>query len=268
MNHPKVSLIITTWLESSKKYLDLCIESVRNLNYDLDSLEVLIIGKKSYQPQYAGCKTIAPDSDQFYPAHGINFGMRHASPDSKYFFICNDDVILTQNCLTRLVDFTRENKILVNPTSPCDNGTACHLIFGFYNQKKQFVQMPHTSYTYEQLAPVAIDLMNAESLYPAGLVRQYFLCIYATLIPRIAYEAIGEWDEGFKTGQDDLDYSLRAKEKGFECVTCLDALVWHFSGVTVEKTLNPQMRRDNIMYFKNKWNFWPPGINQESFDKI
>ncbi len=256
-----VSIIVTTYIPKSKPYLDLCIESIRNLAFK--DYEVIIVTNKNYMPIYDGCQTIAPDKEHFYPAEGINFAMRAASPDSKYFFILNDDVILTKNSLGNLVKVVADLALMANPISPCDNGQNYHLLFGF-QKDGVFNTIEAHQYRMEQIGDVAQDLMNADSIYPTGAVWMNFLCIYATLIPRKLYEAVGDWDEKFKCGQDDLDYSWRARDKGFETVAVLDSLVWHFSGVTAESTMTMNNRRENVRYFKEKWGKMPPGI-PESF---
>lgn len=264
--NPLVSIIITTWAPEQKRYLDLCVESVKNLNFPQDQLDITIIGRKGYMPEYEGIHTKRPDEDgHFYPARGINYGMLAANPRSKYFLILNDDVILTKNSLANLVSAVGDHKIMANGISPCDNGIAYNLLFGF-QKDNEFIGMSTKQYRYDDLKGYFKELMNAESIYPQGIVRQGFLCIYATLIPRIAYEAIGDWDENFKTGQDDLDYSMRAHQKGFDTVSVLNSLIWHFSGVTVENTLNLKIRQDNVRYFRDKWGHMPPGIRESFLD--
>jgi GT2 family glycosyltransferase len=262
-----VTILITTWLESSRRYLDLCVESVRRLNYDHSKLEILIVGRKSYKPYYPKVETIAPDSDSFYPAHAINFGFKKASKDSEFIFILNDDVILTKDCLSKLLAQVSNNKCLANPISPCDNGYGYHLLFGV-EKDGQFHFLSKNQYRLEELKGQVEEMMNAQSLYPPGIIMQRFLCIYATLIPRSCFEEVGEWDENFKIGQDDLDYSLRAQAKGYQTISVLDALAWHFGGVSVESSLNQEMRKDNVRYFIKKWGFAPPGLPQSFLDTL
>ncbi len=256
-----VSIIVITYIPKSKPYLDLCIESIRNLAFK--DFEVIIVTNKNYMPEYEGCKTIAPDKEQFYPAEGINFAMRASDPQSKYFLILNDDTIVTKNSLGNLVNSVGDGAFMANAISPCDNGQAYNLIFGF-QKNGLFNQIDSPQYRLDDLKDVTHELMNAESIYPPGHVWMPFLCIFATLIPRKLYEAVGDWDENFKCGQDDLDYSWRARDKGFGTLSVLDSLIWHFSGVTAESTLNLKLRQDNIRYFKEKWGKMPPGI-PESF---
>lgn len=254
-----------TYIESSKRYLDLCIESIKNLNYQKEKLEVILVARNSYKPEYEGVKTVTPLSNDFYPAEGYNFGVSNTNPASRYLFMLNDDVMLTKNSLTNLVTRCRESndQFMINPISPCDNEISYGLIFG-YTKNGEFKQLHERQYRYEDLETDFKEMMAADSIYPPGIVKQPFLCMYATIIPRSIYEKVGPWDEQFKTGQDDLDYSLRAQQHGIGSISALDALVWHFGGVSAESTLNLEIRRENVRYFKSKWGIMPPGI-PESF---
>lgn len=267
--NPKVTILITTYLEKSKPYLDLCIEAVKHLDYPKECLEILLIARKSYMPHYEGVTTIAPPEDEYFPARGINFGMREASKDSKYFFILNDDTICTKDALINLViacEVHQPPRMMANATSPCENGFQYHLLFGIPKPgMKSFIQLDKKEFRIDEFGPGKIidfdELMNAQSCYLApGVICMPFLCIFATLIPRHVYELVGDWDENFKCGQDDLDYSWRAKQKGIECVAVLNSLVWHFSGVTAESTMNLKRRQENVRYFRDKWGCLPPGI--------
>lgn len=259
----KITVIVTTYLESSKKYLDLCMRSIENLNYEQDKLNIIIVARQSYMPQYHNATTIAPISDQYYPAEGINLAMKRAWPDSKHFFILNDDCICTKNALINLVEAIGDQDLMANATSPCDNGLVYNLAFAYKKADGEFHRVIGHQFQYEEFEPNMKELMNAEALYSRGFVCMPYLCIFATLIPRKVYEAIGEWDEKFKCGQDDLDYSWRAQRAGFQTVAILDSLVWHFSGVTAASTLNLDIRKQNVRYFKSKWGVMPPGIPPE-----
>lgn len=261
----RVNIVIVTWDPKNQKFLDLCIESIQQLDYPKELIQVNIIARNGYLPQYEGCKTWAPEEDQFYPARAINHGFFVGSYfKPKYHLVLNDDVILTKDFLKNMVSIVGDNAFMANGLSPCDNGIAYQLAFKLGND---FLHPDIRSFEYEQLALRLQECIDSGSLYGPGLVKQPFLCIYATLIPQTLVEAVGDWDENFKVGQDDLDYSLRAHQKGFGTMSVLNALCWHFGGSTVKTTLNQTMRYENVLYFKAKWDFWPPGLPQEFIDQ-
>jgi GT2 family glycosyltransferase len=258
MNNPLVSIIVTTYKPSSRAYLDNCIQSIKNLDYD--NYEVILVSHKDYQPQYPDVKTVAPPGkDHFYPAEGINYAMKISDPKSKHFFILNDDVICTKNSLKNIVDAVADQNLMANSISPCENGQHYHFVFG-YQKGDHFRIIDKRQYRLEEHADGVNEMMNQDSLYPLGIVWMNYLCIFATLIPRKIYDAVGDWDEKFKCGQDDLDYSWRAQKAGFQTVAVTNSLVWHFSGVTADSTLNLKIRQDNVRYFRDKWGQLPPGI--------
>lgn len=270
---PKVSIIVPTWLEKNKKFLDLAIESIKNLNYPKEALEVIIVGKKSYQPQYEGVTTVAPDSDYFYAPEGLNFGFRAASKDSEYFFMMNDDVMLTKDSIFRMIQSEKTkfeetgHHSVFNALSPCDNYRLYDVLVGYRSEGKP-VFMTKQLYQYEEMAPIKDTLINAQSFYPFGRINMPFLCMFATLIPRSAWELVGEFDENFKTGQDDIDWCFRAQNKGIALVVALDAVIWHFGGITSSETIKNDMRVTNVEYFVKKWGQFPPFVNQQTLDDM
>lgn len=264
----KTSIIVTTWSEKSKPYLDACIASIKNLVYRKDLIEVIIVGRKSYKPEYEGCATIAPDSDSFCNEVGLNFGLEHASKDSKYLLICNDDVILTKNSLFNMIQTIGDLPIMANAISNCDNKWKYQLMFGF--KKGEGIHLiTERYYRYEDFAPFLDDLMNVESMYPSGLLIPPFLCMYATLIPRKVYEILGPFDEKYNgCGPSDLDYCMRADQHNIRYVNILNALIWHFGGATSEKALTQEDRVNNAIYFYKKWRKLPLETTKEMRELI
>ncbi len=263
----KVSIIVTTYLEKSRPYLDACIASIKNLNYPPHLLDVVIVGRLGYMPVYGGVRTVAPFKETFGCAEGINYGIEQSDPTSRYIFTINDDVILTQDCVINLVNAIGEHDMILNPISNCDNGIKYSLLFSFYRDGQEF-QANGRQYVYEDLKPYLTELMNARSNYPAGVILQNELFFYATMIPRKVWDKVGKFDEVFLTGQDDIDYSLRARQKGVHLGCCMSAVAWHFSGASADHTMTDPIRARNMQYFKYKWGFYPfhQELNLPPFD--
>lgn len=266
MSLPRVSICITTWLEKNSHYLDAAIESIYRLDYPRELLDIVLVGKKSYKPIYPGVQTVAPDSDKFGNAEGVNFGVKHCHPDSEYLLLLNDDVILTKNCLSNMINASQGQSI-VNATSPCDNRSAYFLQFGFVHQE-QALRIDGSSFRYDDLKPYLSSLMSAQSLYPAGVILQDTLCMFATLVPRQVWNKLGPLDEAFKTGPDDIDYSIRARKHRVPLLIALDALIWHFGGVTSSETLTDAKRVENVEAFRLKHGHLPKFVTEESHAKM
>ena len=242
----KVAIIITTYLEESKPYLDACIESVLGLNYPQHLIDVILVGRKSYKPEYLGVETIAPDSDDFGNSEGMNYGAKNAGDPDFYLFL-NDDVILTRDSLRNLVASAGNESVILGPISNCDQGIKYFLFTGNKPLPNQLRFKPETH------AEAAKELMEVQSVYPPGIILQKHLYFYAVLIPAHVWARVGEFGEQYSTGPDDLDYSRRAQQQGIPLGICLDALIFHCSGTTADLTLTPEKRAANAKAWEQTW---------------
>lgn len=271
---PKVSIVIQTWEPKNKIYLDACVRSIVNLNYPLEKLEIIITCPKHFQPRYPTLesevtfKYVTPDKDWYSSVEGANFGVTHISKESKYIQFANDDVIFTRDSVRNMVELAEQTGQIMHPISPCDNVSSYYLHFQIRKADRAPKVIEKRFHRYPELKDDIDDMMDSHSLYPQGLIPQQYLCMFATLVPRKVWDDVGPFDDNFKTGQDDVDYSLRAAQKGYQMFVCLNALVWHFGGATADTSTSLSQRKENILYFKNKWGFWPPGMSQEFFDKM
>jgi GT2 family glycosyltransferase len=227
----KVSIIITAYCPESKPYLDQCVQSARALSYK--NREIIIVGREDYKPQYEGCLTVTPPQKAFWNSTGLNFGVLNAASDSEYYFLINDDVVLTRNCLQPLVDALKMHP-QIGQVMPIGND----------------MQMRYWS----PYLAVGASAFNPATLspYPRGLVFADTLCMYATLIGKRVWQQVGPFDETLK-GQDDIDYSLRIRQAGLLNAIELSSLVWHHGGVSAQHTLDLAKREEARAIFNRKW---------------
>lgn len=171
-------------------------------------------------------------------------------PSSEYLLILSDDTILTKNSLKHLVRFAKDGDYILNATSNCDNYASYWLMFyaGDYAVTGRFFKLEDTD-----RIGITDQMINSESLYASGAIFTDAVCFYATLIPRKVWNKVGELDEDFKTGYEDTDYCVRARSLGIRCGIVLDALIWHFGGVTSEGYLTEEMKKMNKQTFDQKW---------------
>lgn len=239
MNLPQCSVIVTTYKESAKPYLDLCAESIRNLNYPKELLEVIIVAPRRYAPQYEGVRTISPDADDYGMPFGLNFGITAAS--GEYLFVLNDDVILTRNSLSNLIAYPHPQIGLLMPIGNDQQGR-------YILETKPLGSGPYNISHFPEGQPSY--LKDYDSLYPSGLLAVETLCLYAVLMHRRVWDKVGPFDENL-IGQDDIDYSLRARQAGFINAIALDSLVWHAGGAS--NTLTDEQRKKSFEIFNKKW---------------
>lgn len=254
---PKVSIVITSFLERSKPYLDLCIRSINNLDYDKSRLETIIVSPKWYRPEYPGMRTIHPELDDYGNAHAINVGLKATNPESEYLVYANDDIIFTHTSL----------KALISSASRYENGLFMPISNDQQMRYDAIVGYPHSSIynainpgpkKLDDFLPIIGSILNSHSIYPPAVFYYKTLCTYVLIMRRSTYEAVGDFEESLKTGADDIDYCLRVGDKGFVCGLVMDALVWHFGGVSADHTLSKEQRKANAEAFKAKWGFEQP----------
>jgi GT2 family glycosyltransferase len=237
---PPVSIVITSYFPESKRYLDLCMRSIESLDYQAEK-EVIIVGRPDYLPEYKGATTIAPPLEKFYPPVGLNFGMKRAKHE--LMLVINDDTILTRHSLYKLVKLYQASPHvgLLMPTSNDSQGrySAC-------------VGIPSRPYRYEELANRIQELIYNDGILPNIMSYHETLCIYAFLISKTNYQRVGDFDESL-IGQDDIDYTLRVRQAGLANAISYSAIIYHFGGVSADKTFTPQIREESMRKFQAKW---------------
>lgn len=239
----RVSIIITTYRESAKPYLDLCVRSVLNLNYPREQLELVIVAPKSYAPEYPLARTVSPASTEYSMPHGLNFGI--AESTAPLMFILNDDVILQRECLTPLVSWMKRLPE-IGLLMPIGNDQQ-----GRYLAETN----PRGAYTLESLSRMGVSAPSLQNMGWAmrkmsALTFHDTLCLYAFMIRRECFAKVGPFDENL-IGQDDIDYSLRTRQAGYLNAIAFDSLVWHAGGAS--NTLTTEQREKSMRIFNEKW---------------
>lgn len=254
----KVSIIVPAYFTNSEnqRYLDLCLKSISAQTYPKDQIEVIVSSSGPMKPVVPENFRHVHSDDRLHFPKAVNQGTRASDPNSKYLFILNDDTCLTESCLEVMVSAVGNNSIVANPLSNCDNFARYQMVVGF-EKDGDFTPVPIRFIRYNQIEGDEENLIKAKSIYPPGIINQNWLAIYATLIPRRIWDQVGEIDENFKTGQDDLDWCLRARQLDIPNVVVIHALAWHFGGVTSSLVIDKEMREHNYQTFFTKWGMKP-----------
>lgn len=194
-------------------------------------------------PQYLGCHTVAPEAKTFAPPVGLNCGIAHASRDTDFLLVLNDDLVLSRNSLDALLASWNKNP-----------GLGLLMPIGNDQQSRYAldVHIPPGPYKYEQLAWMAPQLMHMDSKYPPGIMYTDLLCLYAMFTSKKVYEDIGPFDQAL-VSMDDIDYSLRSRKKGYLNAIELSSLVTHFGGASTQGTWTDEMRQKGLELFNKKW---------------
>jgi len=141
MMYPKVSII---WLNyNSINFLNLVLTSLRSIfNLDYEKYEVIIADNASNdgsferikkfveerRPGNIKVKFVRSDANRGY-AGGMNLGWEAREPESKYVVFLNNDLIVEQDSLKRLMEYIESDYKV---------GAANGLIY--FGDEKQFIQ--------------------------------------------------------------------------------------------------------------------------------
>ena len=271
---PKVTVVVTTYKSATYPYLKLCMDSIKNLNYPKDQLEVILVchqlDYRDYKVKFGkdGVNVITPPEYEFNNARGMNFGVANAEYGSKYFWILNDDVIVSKHSLFNLVQSLGDHQLIASPIAPCDQGRQFNLVFGV-NVMGQFHPFVQNFYRLKDVEHITREIMDAGPIYPPGLIFTDFLCTFAGFYPKSVLDRVGKFEEGFRrAGPDDLDFSLRCRKENIRSAFVLDSFVFHFGGATTDGGLSNGDRAYNAKMFKEKWGFHQPGLTDEIVEQM
>lgn len=238
---PRVGIIVLNY--NGKNCLLSCLQSLDQLEYQNKEIVVVdnnsIIGSlEEAEKKFPHFIFVRNQKNEGF-AKGMNIGIKEAlARGAKWCWIFNYDAEAHPQALNKLISAAQENPKagLLSPIIYEVNSDN----MWFAKGRIDFLRMRtlHIQPTSEEL--------NAKTY------KSEFLTGCALLIKKELIEKIGFLDERFFLYYEDVDYSLRATQVGFDCVVVPEAKVSH----SEESKLNP----DKIYYlvysgllFFNKW---------------
>lgn len=251
---PKVDIVIPTW--NNLEYLKLCIDSIRKGTDHPHNIIVVTSGTDGT----ADWLRAQPDvihhiSDRrLHFAEANNAGLAMAK--ERYVMLLNDDTIVGKGWLSALMHEAMKPGIgAVGPLSNCDRG--------WLHQEALVVAGKELipGMTREDVARIVPQLQDFR--HEKVVRERRWIAFYATLLPRAAVDKIGLFDEGFKSGDEDLDYCKRLADAGYRIVQTFDSWIFHFGGKTrknserADHVLHDREDKANHAYFMKKWGVPP-----------
>ncbi|MBN2884517.1 glycosyltransferase family 2 protein [Patescibacteria group bacterium] len=220
MNEIKKTEKITAIILNYKNYQDVfnCILSLKKqiLNQE-QKLDILIIDNGSQDDNTHKLKKKFPQySYIFNPtnlgfARGVNQGIEFTRADSDYFLLVNNDAELAPNCLAKLIKESR-GEALAGPAICYKNKPdVIWQAGGFFSQLRMNIINPFKNKHYSSQGTQTADFLSG--------------CVL--LIPKKIIQRLGLFDEKFFFYGEDLDYCLRSKQAGINCLYCAEARAWH-----------------------------------------
>ena len=178
---------------------------------------------------------------------GINIGLKENN--NEYVVILNNDIIVTNNWLNRLIEIAESNpKIgIIGPISNYVSGAQLDKSANYKSVEEM----------HKYAAKIAKENKGKLTEFP----RVAFLC---TLIKKEVIEKIGGLDERFSPGNfEDDDFCLRAQLAGYQTVIANDVFIHHYGSISFKANGNKaydERIHKNRQIFIDKWGADPDEI--------
>ena len=228
--YPMVLLVIINW--NGKHDLLECFSSIDKLQYPIDKYRVLVVDNASkdgsqktvsmYYPEV--CMLKNKENLGYVKAvnQGITYGLRTGMD---YIWIFNNDVVVEENSLKRLVEVGQYDKNI---------GVIAPVIYSYSN-------------------PELIDNIGYKINYWTGRLKKmkYGRDVFCSPNEKIAnvdsvlgcsnlirtsvFKKVGLFQTIYELYFEETDFNVRARQKGFRVVVVKDAKVWHKNASTMNK---------------------------------
>ena len=238
---PLISIIIPN--KDQVESLDKCLESIEKSSYK--NYEIIIVENNSTEDEtFAYYKKIESDkirivywSDEFNYSAINNFGVKHARGD--YLLLLNNDVeVIATDWLEELTaNCQRKDVGIVGARLYYPDDTIQHagIVIGIGGVAGAlFVGMPRMFTGYLHKAAIQQDLSAVTAA-----------CM---MVKRSVYEELGGLEEELKVAFNDVDFCLRAREKGYLVVYDPNVELYHFES----KSRGTEDSKEKIRRFQNE----------------
>jgi GT2 family glycosyltransferase len=249
MTLPKVLVIILQYNNSSLTVK--CLESVSRSDYP--NFEVVVVDNNS-RPDHAQAiekaiarfgaryKFIASDKNLGYSG-GNNLGIKRGlQNDVEYFLILNNDVVIGEDLISKLVERIEYDGRLgiIAPAVDENEKVACGGKIEWLRS-----ELSHIYGSDEKFAGASNNL----KIYVPGM---------AMMVRRAVFEKIGLLDEKYFLYFEDADFSERTARAGFAIEIHPELIVWHETSSTTRRFGSPLLLR---YHFRNahlfNWKYAP-----------
>ena len=238
---PLISIIIPN--KDQVESLDKCLRSIEKSSYK--NYEIIIVENNSTEDEtFAYYKKIESDkirivywSDEFNYSAINNFGVKHARGD--YLLLLNNDVeVIATDWLEELTaNCQRKDVGIVGARLYYPDDTIQHagIVIGIGGVAGAlFVGMPRMFTGYLHKAAIQQDLSAVTAA-----------CM---MVKRSVYEELGGLEEELKVAFNDVDFCLRAREKGYLVVYDPNVELYHFES----KSRGTEDSKEKIRRFQNE----------------
>ncbi|MFH1010635.1 MAG: glycosyltransferase family 9 protein, partial [bacterium] len=241
-NRPLLSIIIPTagqWHLTRE-----CLQAISPECHEL-APEILVVtgeppaGDFSRASELGGVKIVLADGGRAF-AELCNGGARESS--GEYLLFLNNDTLPEPGFLKSLLDtYARHSPCILSPLLLYWDGLVQNA--GIRLGKARIEEIGHGTWPEQESGVSQCDAVSATAM----------------LVSKEIFENLSGFDEGYINGYEDLDFCLRAREKGIPSLLDFGSRVRHFRGATPGRYQNEDQNRKR---FEERW--MPRGIQANS----
>lgn len=252
MNHleknPLVAVILVNWNSYPDTFA--CIDSIKSSSYK--NLSIIVVDNGSIDGSVEKLQSnqnnykliLSPENTGF--TGGNNIGIKYAqSINADYIFLLNNDTLIDNECITRLVS-TSQSRPQIGITTPKI----------FFYPETTLIWSAGTSFDWGLLMGLNLGYKKQDSkIYDLPAKLEYAVGC-ALLIKKSVIDSLGMLTEDYFATWEDVDFGLRARKHGYEVIYEPTAIVWHKESSSAGGTNNPQYvyyQTRSALVFKARW---------------
>lgn len=247
METTKLSIVIPNF--NGKQFLKTCLDSIKNQNYPFYKVIIIDNASSDESVQYIHENypefTLIQNKENLGFAAAVNQGIKCSS--SEYIFLLNNDVELEPYSISNLLKCIEKD----------DN------IFAVSSKMIQYTDRSKMDDAGDEYTILGWTRKVGDGKSPDLYIKEreiFSACAGAALYRKSILDEIGYFDENFFAYMEDVDISYRARIRGYKCVYCPEAVVYHFGSGTSGSRYNEfkiRLAARNNVYVPYKNMPWP-----------
>lgn len=235
MNFPLISIIVVNY--NGKKYLKDFFNSVRNLDYPQDKLEIIMVDNNSKDKSIEYTKKNFPEvkiirNRENNYAQANNLGIKKSK--GKFIALLNNDMVLDKNWLKELLKvITSRKKIgvvgskILFMDKKTIQSAGLQQLPDFYWADKGFKEKDKGQYN---------KIREVKSLGGAALLYR-----------KKCLKDVGLFDENFVMYLEDVDMAIRCRKAGWKLFYAPKSVAYHkFRGTATKDLINRYVERNRL----------------------
>jgi GT2 family glycosyltransferase len=252
-----LSIVIVTW--NCKKYIAECLDSLRSHAQD-PQVEIIVVDNASWDGTPEFIRETHPNvlliesKENLGFAKGNNVGLRKTT--GEYICLINPDVRVFEGCIEKMLEYMKENPRigLLGPRMIAPDGKSYRSYMGAPTLWRLFCRA------------LALDDLFPQSKLFAGFLMSYFkrdqiaevdiLNGWFWMTRRAAFNEVGPLEETLFMYGDDLDWSKRYRDAGWNVVYFPVAESLHHGGATTARApirFSVEMQKANFQYWQKNY---------------